>query len=149
MGPVSRGVLLGWAFGMLGIQFCWSIQIGYVTRGLLEIGLRKEYVSLAWLAGPIAGIVIQPLVGRLSDRWESRFGRRRPFIVGGVLVALVSLMMFGYADRIGEVLGDGDVRTRGEENGTTAWKERKWLVFASFFLSSLPLVQAIPRQDAV
>mmetsp|Transcript_5405 Transcript_5405/g.16133 ORF Transcript_5405/g.16133 Transcript_5405/m.16133 type:complete len:479 (+) Transcript_5405:159-1595(+) len=105
---LSKGTMIGMASGMLGVQFCWSIQIGYVTKALLELGLARQYVALAWLAGPIAGIIVQPIVGWYSDRSTSRFGRRRPYICAGVLLSLVNLVFFGYGDRIGMMLGDSD-----------------------------------------
>lgn len=100
--PQSR--LVGIAIGLAGLQFCWSVQIGYVTRTLLQLNLAPRFVSLAWLAGPIAGIVVQPVVGALSDACTSRLGRRRPYLIGGSLVTCFALCTFAYARDIGDAL---------------------------------------------
>lgn len=92
--------------GLLGLQFCWAVQIGYVTKTLLELGLPQRFVSYAWLAGPVAGVVVQPIVGILSDRCTSPWGRRRPFLMIGALFSSVSLLLFAYAGEIGTRLGD-------------------------------------------
>ena len=93
--------LLALTIAFLGIQFSWSVQVGYVTKTLEErLGLDKRFVSYAWLAGPVAGIVVQPTVGLLSDRLHTRFGRRRPYIFGGSIVACFALISFAWADRL-------------------------------------------------
>lgn len=92
--------------GLIGLQFCWAVQIGYITKSLLELGLSERFVSYAWLAGPIAGIVVQPTVGILSDRCTSRYGRRRPFLVAGTVLSVISIILFAYAAQIGHILGD-------------------------------------------
>lgn len=80
--------------------------MGYVTKSLLELGLSARFVSYAWLAGPIAGVLVQPTVGVLSDRCTARLGRRRPFLIAGTVVTVLSLLIFAYAREIGEALGD-------------------------------------------
>eukprot|EP00172_Hildenbrandia_rubra_P001724 Plantae.Rhodophyta-Hildenbrandia_rubra.ctg22997.p1 GENE.Plantae.Rhodophyta-Hildenbrandia_rubra.ctg22997~~Plantae.Rhodophyta-Hildenbrandia_rubra.ctg22997.p1 ORF type:complete len:471 (-),score=63.75 Plantae.Rhodophyta-Hildenbrandia_rubra.ctg22997:281-1693(-) len=93
--------LIALTVAFAGIQFCWAVQVGYVTKTLQErLGLAKRFVSYAWLAGPIAGIIVQPTVGLLSDRLETRFGRRRPFILGGSLVAAAALLSFAWAKKL-------------------------------------------------
>lgn len=98
--------LLALAAGLVGIQFCWAVQVGYVTKSLLELGLAQRFVSYAWLAGPIAGIVVQPIVGVLSDRCTSRLGRRRPFLIAGTIFSVFCLCSFSYARQIGQAMGD-------------------------------------------
>lgn len=90
------------AFGMFGLQYCWAIQVGVTTSVLLQLGLSERWVSVAWLAGPVAGLVAQPLVGMVSDRLRSRLGRRRPFIVMGSALTSVSLLAFAYARELSE-----------------------------------------------
>jgi solute carrier family 45, member 1/2/4 len=97
--------LVGLTAGLAGLQFCWAVQVGYVTRALLQLNLAERYVSLAWLAGPVAGIVVQPIVGVMSDRCTSPIGRRRPFLIGGSFIALLALFSFAYASRIGLAFG--------------------------------------------
>lgn len=69
-------------------------------------------VGLAWLAGPISGAVVQPLVGAWSDRSTSRFGKRRPFMLLGALGLLFGLVVFSQAENIAALLGD-PVKTTG------------------------------------
>lgn len=104
--PLTHLQLFTIASGFIGLQVCWAVQIGYVTKSLLELGFPERYVSYAWLAGPIAGVIVQPVVGLLSDRCTSRFGRRRPFLVAGSAVSVIFLFVFAYAEQMGEFLGD-------------------------------------------
>ncbi|ORX73596.1 MFS general substrate transporter [Linderina pennispora] len=78
-----------------GLQFVWSVETGYGTPYLLSLGLKKSLLSLVWLAGPLSGLVTQPLVGALSDRCMSRFGRRRPYIMGATLLVVLCLVVIG------------------------------------------------------
>lgn len=106
--PFSNARLFALTNGLIGLQFCWAVQVGYITKTLLELGLSERYVSLAWLAGPIAGIIVQPTVGILSDKCVSRFGRRRPFLVAGTTLAVICLLLFAYSAQIGRAFGDSD-----------------------------------------
>lgn len=92
--------------GLIGLQFCWAVQIGYVTKSLLELGLAQRFVSYAWLAGPIAGLIVQPTVGVISDRCTSPYGRRRPFLVIGSILSVVLIILFSFAEQIGIMMGD-------------------------------------------
>lgn len=104
---LRRTQLTALAAGLVGLQFGWAVQVGYVTKTVLQLGLDPRWTGVVWLAGPIAGIVVQPLVGLWSDGCRSRFGRRRPFIVGGAVVTIAALGLFGYAEEVGEKLGVG------------------------------------------
>jgi solute carrier family 45, member 1/2/4 len=61
-----------------GVQASWAIQIGHSSAELRRLGVSDENIGLVWLAGPISGVIVQPIVGVLSDRCTSRYGRRRP-----------------------------------------------------------------------
>lgn len=97
--------LLSLAAGLVGLQFCWAVQVGYVTKTILQLGLAGRWMGVVWLAGPIAGIVVQPLVGVASDACTSPFGRRRPFIVAGSVLTVMALTSFAYAGEIGGGVG--------------------------------------------
>ena len=74
-----------------------SSQKSYGTPYLLHLGLSKNQVALVWLAGPLSGLLIQPLVGAFSDRSTFYLGRRRPYIIiGGVFVCL-SMIAIAYS----------------------------------------------------
>jgi solute carrier family 45 protein 1/2/4 len=66
---------------MAGIQISWSVELAYISPYLLSLGLPKSTLSLVWMAGPISGVIVQPLIGMMSDRSTFKWGRRRIFIV--------------------------------------------------------------------
>lgn len=85
---------LNFCLGFFGLQFAWQMRIilsGPVTEGL---GASPFIYGLIWLAGPFTGMVVQPLVGALSDKTVSPFGRRRPYLLGGALLASIALWIF-------------------------------------------------------
>eukprot|EP00871_Galdieria_phlegrea_P002711 jgi/Galph1/3440/GphlegSOOS_G2078.1 len=96
------------AIGLCGVQFCWAIQTGNTTKTLLELGLPANLVSMVWLAGPLAGIIVQPIAGILSDKYETAIGKRTPYIVGGSMLASLSLLLFGNAENLGSWLATPD-----------------------------------------
>lgn len=80
--------------GAFGIQFGFALPQANATRIFQNLGAGLESVPLLWLAGPITGLLVQPLVGYYSDRTWSRYGRRRPyFLTGAVLAALALIAM--------------------------------------------------------
>ena len=82
---------------LAGAQFVWTIEMGYGTPLLTSLGMSKPVLTLAWLAGPLSGLIMQPLVGAWSDRCRSRLGKRRPFIILGVIGVVTSLLLMAYA----------------------------------------------------
>jgi maltose/moltooligosaccharide transporter len=82
------------SFGFLGIQFGFALQTGNASRILQTFGADVEHLSWFWLAAPITGMIIQPIIGHYSDRTWTRLGRRRPyFLTGAVLSGLALLFM--------------------------------------------------------
>lgn len=99
--------------GFLGVQFGWAIQIAFTTPIFLELGVPHIWVSFIWLAGPISGLIVQPVVGAVSDGLRSPFGRRRPFIFVGAIFIIVGLALISNARTLGGWLGDvGDDHAR-------------------------------------
>lgn len=85
---------LNFALGFFGLQFAWQMRIilsGPVTESL---GASPFLYGLIWLAGPFTGMVVQPLIGAISDKTISPFGRRRPYLLGGALIASIALWIF-------------------------------------------------------
>jgi len=77
------------SFGFFGIQVAFGLQNANISRIFQSLGSDVGSLALLWIAGPITGLIVQPLVGHFSDRTWGRFGRRRPyFLVGAVLAAL-------------------------------------------------------------
>lgn len=81
------------SFGFLGIQFGFALQTGNASRILQTFGADVEHLSLFWLAAPISGMLIQPIIGYYSDRTWTRLGRRRPYFLFGALIAALSLAL--------------------------------------------------------
>ena len=82
---------LSFALGFFGLQFAWQMRIilsGPVTENL---GASPFIFGLIWLAGPFTGMVVQPLIGALSDKTTSPLGRRRPYLLGGALLSAIAL----------------------------------------------------------
>ncbi len=83
--------LISFAIGFFGLQFAWQMRIilsGPVTESL---GASPFLFGLIWLAGPFTGMVVQPVIGALSDKTTSAFGRRRPYLLGGALLSALAL----------------------------------------------------------
>ncbi|MDG2193396.1 MAG: MFS transporter [Polaribacter sp.] len=78
------------SFGFLGIQFGFALQGGFMSRIFQTLGAAKDEIPLLWIAAPLTGLLVQPIVGYMSDRtWSVRWGRRRPyFLIGAVLSSL-------------------------------------------------------------
>lgn len=82
-------------FGFFGIQFGWSLQMGNMSAIYEFLGASPEQIPGLWLAAPMTGLLVQPIVGYLSDRtWHPKFGRRRPyFLIGAILSSLALFIM--------------------------------------------------------
>ncbi|XAR62035.1 hypothetical protein NMG60_11016614 [Bertholletia excelsa] len=89
-----------------GIQFGWALQLSLLTPYVQELGIPHAFASIIWLCGPLSGFIVQPLVGHMSDRCTSRFGRRRPFIVGGAVIIVIAVLIIGHSADIGWLFGD-------------------------------------------
>lgn len=100
--------LLNFCLGFFGLQFAWQMRIilsGPVTEGL---GASPLIFGLIWLAGPITGMIVQPIIGSLSDNTNTRFGKRRPYLFVGAILASLALWAFpnsaGIAAKLAETL---------------------------------------------
>jgi len=79
------------SFGFLGIQFGWGLQMANMSAIYSYLGARPGQIALLWLAAPVTGVIIQPLIGQASDRTWTRLGRRRPYILVGAILASLAL----------------------------------------------------------
>ena len=85
---------LNFALGFLGLQFAWQMRIALSEPVTSSLGASPLLYSLIWLAGPFSGMVVQPIIGALSDKTKSKFGRRRPYLLGGAIIASIALWLF-------------------------------------------------------
>lgn len=83
-----------------GITFTWGVEMTYCTPYLLNLGLTKSQTSLVWIAGPLSGLITQPIVGALADSTRSRWGRRRPYIAVGSIIVAGGLITLGWTKEL-------------------------------------------------
>lgn len=89
------------SFGFLGIQFGFALQGGFMSRIFQTLGADKDAIPLLWIAAPLTGLLVQPIVGYLSDRtWHSKFGRRKPFFFIGALFSTIALFFAPYSSAL-------------------------------------------------
>ncbi len=79
------------SFGFLGIQFGWQLQLGNMSAIYEKLGANPDRLPLLWLAAPLTGLIVQPIIGSMSDRTWGPLGRRRPYFLVGALLASVAL----------------------------------------------------------
>ena len=89
------------SFGFLGIQFGFALQGGFMSRIFQTLGAEKDAIPFLWIAAPLTGLLVQPIVGYLSDRtWHPRFGRRKPFFFFGAVLSTVALFFAPYSSAL-------------------------------------------------
>src|SRR5690349_22580628 len=81
------------SFGFLGIQFGWQLQLGNMSGIYEKLGANPDKLPILWLAAPLTGLIVQPIIGSMSDRTWSRLGRRRPYFLVGAILASVALFI--------------------------------------------------------
>lgn len=86
--------------GFFGIQFGWALQMGNMSAIYSRLGAREDQIPLLWLAAPVTGLLVQPLVGYFSDRTWCRLGRRRPYFLGGAIFSVIALILMPQASAV-------------------------------------------------
>lgn len=81
------------SFGFLGIQFGWGLQMANMSSIYQYLGAREDQLALLWLAAPLTGLILQPIIGYYSDRTWCALGRRRPYFLAGALCASAALVL--------------------------------------------------------
>ena len=81
------------SFGFLGIQFGFALQNANVSRIFESLGAEIDKIPILWLAAPVTGLIIQPIIGHWSDKTWNRLGRRKPFFLTGALLASTILLL--------------------------------------------------------
>jgi maltose/moltooligosaccharide transporter len=92
--PLGFWPIWNMSFGFLGIQFGWGLQMANMSAIYEYLGARPHEIPMLWLAAPLTGLIVQPVIGHMSDRTWGRLGRRRPyFLVGAILSSIALLLM--------------------------------------------------------
>ena len=92
------------SFGFLGIQIGYSLQSSQTSRILSALGADPHHLPLFWLAAPIAGLIVQPIIGMSSDRTWTRLGRRIPFILGGAIVSAIAMFFMPNSEFVAAIM---------------------------------------------
>ncbi|HEV2708209.1 MAG TPA: MFS transporter [Pyrinomonadaceae bacterium] len=79
------------SFGFLGIQFGWGLQLANMSGIYTYLEAKPEEIPILWLAGPVTGLLVQPVIGSMSDRTWNRLGRRRPYFLVGAILSSIAL----------------------------------------------------------
>lgn len=89
------------SFGFLGIQFGFALQGGNMSRIFQTLGASKDDIPMLWIAAPLTGLLVQPVIGYLSDNtWHPRWGRRRPFFLIGAVLSSIALFFVPYSSEL-------------------------------------------------
>ncbi len=81
------------SFGFLGIQFGWGLQMANMSAIYEYLGARADQIPILWLAAPLTGLLVQPIIGHASDHTWGRLGRRRPYFLAGALLSSTALIL--------------------------------------------------------
>ena len=88
-------------FGFFGVQFSFGLQQSNMSAIYKYLGANESELPMLWLAGPVTGLLVQPIIGAISDgTWSPKFGRRKPFFLIGALLASVALVVMPYSSSI-------------------------------------------------
>jgi maltose/moltooligosaccharide transporter len=86
------------SFGFLGIQFGFALQGGFMSRIFQTLGAQVDDIPGLWIAAPLTGLLVQPIIGYLSDNtWSPKFGRRKPFFLIGAILASITLFFMPHS----------------------------------------------------
>jgi len=81
------------SFGFLGIQFGWGLQMANMSPIYEYLGARADQIPILWLAAPLTGMLVQPIIGHASDHTWNRLGRRRPYFLSGAILSSIALIL--------------------------------------------------------
>lgn len=87
--------IINMSVGFLGIQFAFGLQNANVSRIFQTLGAKIDEIPILWIAAPLTGLILQPIIGHLSDKtWLGKLGRRRPYFMLGAILASLALLVF-------------------------------------------------------
>src|SRR5579863_9826084 len=86
--------------GFFGIQFGWGLQMANMSAIYEYLGASPDQIPLLWLAAPLTGLIVQPIIGHMSDRTWGRLGRRRPYFLIGAILSSAALLAMPHASAL-------------------------------------------------
>ena len=89
------------SFGFFGVQIAYALQSANISRIFATLGADPHQLSFFWILPPLMGMLVQPLIGLLSDRTWCRFGRRIPYLFVGAIIAVAVMLMLPNAGSLG------------------------------------------------
>ncbi|TFK45670.1 MFS general substrate transporter [Heliocybe sulcata] len=125
--------------GLLGVQVLWSVEMSYASPYLLSLGLHKSLMAIVFLAGPLSGLIVQPLIGTLADRSRSRLGRRRPYMLAGTVICVFGVLLLGFTRQFATIF---TARDSYANDVMTIWLAI-WAIYCIDF--AVNAVQAVDR----
>ncbi|KIY69929.1 MFS general substrate transporter [Cylindrobasidium torrendii FP15055 ss-10] len=131
--------------GTLGMQLFWSVEQSYGSPYLLSIGLTKSSMAMVFIAGPLSGLIMQPLVGVLSDSCHSKFGRRRPYMVAGVTICVLAMLLLGFTRQVAGLFSDS--KTLLKALGVLSIYSIDFAINAVMAVGRALLVDMLPSSD--
>jgi len=98
---LSFGQILTMNFGFFGVQFSFGLQQSNMSAIYKYLGANEAELPMLWLAGPVTGLLVQPIIGAISDgTWSPKFGRRKPFFLIGAVIASLALIAMPFSSTI-------------------------------------------------
>ncbi|KAJ7638969.1 major facilitator superfamily domain-containing protein [Roridomyces roridus] len=141
---MSTWDLVTLSISMAGAQIAWTVELGYGTPFLLGLGISEQLTSLVWLAGPISGLVAQPVIGAISDSSTSKY-RRRYWIILSTVALVISTLLLAYCTAIADFVvdlfdvgaGDWDEKRKHWAKNTAIWLAVFCFYILDFALNAL------------
>ena len=90
---LSFGQLFNLSFGFFGVQIAYALQSANISRIFATLGADPHQLSFFWILPPLMGMIVQPLVGKYSDKTWNRLGRRKPYLLVGALIAVAVMLL--------------------------------------------------------
>src|SRR5690242_16581655 len=88
------------SFGFFGIQFGWGLQMANMSAIYEYLHAKPDQIPILWLAAPLTGLIVQPIIGQMSDRTWCRLGRRRPYFLAGAILSSLALILMPNASAL-------------------------------------------------
>ncbi|KAI6132963.1 MFS general substrate transporter [Pisolithus croceorrhizus] len=125
--------------GFFGVQVLWSVEMSYASPYLVSLGMSRSGMAAVFIAGPLSGLIVQPMIGIIADNSKSRFGRRRPIILAGAVLCCCATLLLGYTKSVASIFVPSESLTH---NVITVWLAVLAIYCIDF---SINAVQALDR----